>query len=128
MNPKGLTMFPTTQEKPISRFFSWVAKDNKEGSSSSSRFLCFFLELQKTTISGEARHCLLQCKKINKREGQGVFIVVFYHGFIRRGKDDNERCIHCHLLPRIIKDENKCNTHNCLFCKGTRMKRKQINK
>ncbi len=27
-NPGGLSLSPATQEKPTSRFFSWVAEDN----------------------------------------------------------------------------------------------------
>jgi hypothetical protein len=64
----GLLLSLATQEKPTSRFFSWVAEDDNElkGSSSSFGFFCFFLELQKTTMNGEARHCFLQCKEKKK--------------------------------------------------------------
>ncbi len=68
----GSLSSPITKEKPTSRFFfSWVEEDDDKPEnlslfSSFLYFFCFFLELQKTTRSGEAHHCLLQCKKKNK--------------------------------------------------------------
>jgi hypothetical protein len=74
--PGGWSLSPTTQEKPTSRFFSWVAKDNNEpkGSPSSFGFFCFFLELQKMTMNGEGRHCFLQCKKKIKNNGARLLL------------------------------------------------------
>jgi hypothetical protein len=63
------------------------------------------------TMSGEAHHCLLQCKQKEKKQGQGAFNVVFCLGFVRRAED-----------------ENKCNTHNHLLCKGTKVKKRQRKK
>jgi hypothetical protein len=66
-----------------------------------------------------------------KRQEQGTFVGFFCPSFVRRVEDDNDIAFIVIFYPNLTrrtKDENKCNIHNHLLYKGTRVKKKNKEK